>query len=725
MPPPSSWCSSRHSWTQESRLMLPPVEVEDDEDLAPEEAGRGARAPDARGAPLPSAADHLRTLLAGEWGIRYRQAPLPKHLRDARAGELPSASTGRSGSARHRRPAAHTRRRSTWATCRCRASPSTSARAPAHAAATGKPDELRRCRRGRGPRDGRRHALGAARAPQNAARRPGTRMSRRLRTTITIESMGEAAVTEEPQAEPESDAEWEHDERRSQLEAERAAEAEAAVSDAAERHDVPTLAAIIEGCCSSARNPVPLADLAEATGAAEDDVRGAVACSTASSRRASAASSSSASAGHQLRDRSDLRAPRPCAAEHPAHPAAHRRTGRDAGDRRRPYLQPVARPEILTDPRCRGPTPRRPPSWSARPHRGGRSLGLRAPCSTAHDRAVPQALRLELAQRTPPTSPPGTRRAEGRTICANACSEPVVRAPARRMAARRSSSPSRASSTSPTVRASRRALRGSGRERVRTIRRTPERCKHPFAVGGARPLRSRACPRSVTSPRLVSRDACVRRRRWRVAFGALVLGAAPVRWASGLITGDQILNSSITARTSRTGRSGPPISPARPAPRCRARPARRGRRARPAPQGIAGPQGPKGEQGFGGPRGPAGLRALTHRPLGRVDVSAPAPHRSARPPAAASACASWAAMTRRASTSIHLRAGHLRLRGVVTRRSEAGSSPSGALVSQAATMLAAALHVRDAGVQGAGRCVLLDRFGGGATGSISVVLRCP
>lgn len=84
-------------------------------------------------------------------------------------------------------------------------------------------------------------------------------------------------MTEEPQAEPESDAEWEHDERRSQLEAERAAEAEAAVSDAAERHDVPTLARIIEGLLFLSPDPVPLADLAEATGAAEDDVQEAVA----------------------------------------------------------------------------------------------------------------------------------------------------------------------------------------------------------------------------------------------------------------------------------------------------------------------------------------------------------------------------------------------------------------------------------------------------------------
>lgn len=72
-----------------SRLMLPPVEGEDDEDLAPEEAAEELVRRMLEARRYRSAADHLRTLLAGEWGIRYRQAPLPKHLRDARAGELP------------------------------------------------------------------------------------------------------------------------------------------------------------------------------------------------------------------------------------------------------------------------------------------------------------------------------------------------------------------------------------------------------------------------------------------------------------------------------------------------------------------------------------------------------------------------------------------------------------------------------------------------------------
>ncbi|MDQ8043118.1 MAG: hypothetical protein REI11_00815 [Patulibacter sp.] len=37
-----------------------------------------------------SAAEHLRELLAGEWGVRYRQAPLPRELRDVQSGELPA-----------------------------------------------------------------------------------------------------------------------------------------------------------------------------------------------------------------------------------------------------------------------------------------------------------------------------------------------------------------------------------------------------------------------------------------------------------------------------------------------------------------------------------------------------------------------------------------------------------------------------------------------------------
>ncbi len=84
-------------------------------------------------------------------------------------------------------------------------------------------------------------------------------------------------MTQDPGTTPESDEEWERDDRRSRIEAERAAEARAAVADAAEGHDVPTLARIIEALLFLSPEPVPLADLAEATGATDDDVQEAVA----------------------------------------------------------------------------------------------------------------------------------------------------------------------------------------------------------------------------------------------------------------------------------------------------------------------------------------------------------------------------------------------------------------------------------------------------------------
>jgi segregation and condensation protein A len=73
-----------------SRLMLPPVPGEDDEDLAPEEAAEELVRRMLEARRYRSAAEHLRELLAGEWGVRYRQAPLPRDLRDAQTGELPA-----------------------------------------------------------------------------------------------------------------------------------------------------------------------------------------------------------------------------------------------------------------------------------------------------------------------------------------------------------------------------------------------------------------------------------------------------------------------------------------------------------------------------------------------------------------------------------------------------------------------------------------------------------
>lgn len=75
-----------------SRLMLPPVEGEDEEDLAPEEAAEELVRRMLEARRYRSAAEHLRERLSGETGIRYRQAALPRHLRDTQTGELPAGS---------------------------------------------------------------------------------------------------------------------------------------------------------------------------------------------------------------------------------------------------------------------------------------------------------------------------------------------------------------------------------------------------------------------------------------------------------------------------------------------------------------------------------------------------------------------------------------------------------------------------------------------------------
>lgn len=72
-----------------SRLMLPAVPGEEEDELAPEEAAEELVRRMLEARRYRSAADHLRVILAGEWGVRYRSAPLPRELRDARAGELP------------------------------------------------------------------------------------------------------------------------------------------------------------------------------------------------------------------------------------------------------------------------------------------------------------------------------------------------------------------------------------------------------------------------------------------------------------------------------------------------------------------------------------------------------------------------------------------------------------------------------------------------------------
>ncbi|MDO9356152.1 MAG: ScpA family protein [Solirubrobacteraceae bacterium] len=74
-----------------SRLMLPPVPgEEDDGEMAPEEAAEELVRRMLEARRYRSAAEHLRELLAGEWGIRFRRAALPRHLRDVQTGELPA-----------------------------------------------------------------------------------------------------------------------------------------------------------------------------------------------------------------------------------------------------------------------------------------------------------------------------------------------------------------------------------------------------------------------------------------------------------------------------------------------------------------------------------------------------------------------------------------------------------------------------------------------------------
>ncbi len=73
-----------------SRLMLPPAPGEEEDEMAPEEAAEELVRRMLEARRYRSAADHLRTLLDGEWGMRFRQAPLPRSLRDAQTGELPA-----------------------------------------------------------------------------------------------------------------------------------------------------------------------------------------------------------------------------------------------------------------------------------------------------------------------------------------------------------------------------------------------------------------------------------------------------------------------------------------------------------------------------------------------------------------------------------------------------------------------------------------------------------
>lgn len=207
-----------------------------------------------------------------------------------------------------------------------------------------------------------------------------------------------------------------------------------------------------------------------------------------------------------------------------------------------------------------------------------------------------------------------------------------------------------------------------------------------------------------------------------LAFGALVLASAPVAWAGGLITGEQILNSSLTGKDLKDGSIGPSDLSRSARAALQGTPGKTG----PAgPQGIAGPQGPKGEQGFGGPRGPAGPPGADAVAIwARVDATSPS--------AATVRAASGGGVAVRVVGSGDARFYQVTFEqdisacaAVVTRRSEAGSSPAGALISDADDDAGGAAYTfatpgsKVLGVR------LLDRTGNGATGSFSVVLRCP
>ncbi len=210
-----------------------------------------------------------------------------------------------------------------------------------------------------------------------------------------------------------------------------------------------------------------------------------------------------------------------------------------------------------------------------------------------------------------------------------------------------------------------------------------------------------------------------------VAFGALTLGMAPVAWASGLITGDQILNSSITGKDLKDGSIGPSDLSRSARVALQGAPGKTGPAGPAGAKGEVGAQGPKGEQGFGGPRGPAGPPGADALALwARVDATSPA--------AASIRAASGGNVIVRVVGTGESRFYQLTFEqdvsacaAVVTRRSEAGSSASGALLSEADADAGGTAYTFAPPGSKVLSVRLLDPAGRGATGSFSVVLRCP
>ncbi len=188
----------------------------------------------------------------------------------------------------------------------------------------------------------------------------------------------------------ETDRDWERDARRERLEAQRAAEAEAAVGDAADRHDIPTLARVIEGLLFLSPEPVPASALAAAAGASDEDVDAAIALLDRQFAPGARGLIIKRVAGGLSFATDPICEPAARALlSKPADPAADGCPGRDPRDRR---LPPAGRPPgDLQDPRRRGGFGDGDAA-GARAHRGVRALGLRRG-ALPHHRSVPAALR--------------------------------------------------------------------------------------------------------------------------------------------------------------------------------------------------------------------------------------------------------------------------------------------------------------------------------------------
>lgn len=226
-----------------------------------------------------------------------------------------------------------------------------------------------------------------------------------------------------------------------------------------------------------------------------------------------------------------------------------------------------------------------------------------------------------------------------------------------------------------------------------------------------------------------------RRRRPSAASGlalaAVILAGAPVAWASGLITGDQILNSSITGKDVRDGSIGPSDL---------SRTARTALQGAPGKTGPAGPQGPRGEQGLrgepgpkgdpgaGGQRGPSGPPGADAIALwARVDAGTPATATVRASSAPTPSVRVIGADDDRRIYELTFDRDISGCAAIVTRRSAAASAPGNAPVLLPAVDAEAGGSAYTFAQPGSAvlSVRLLDRQGNGASGSFGVALRCP